>query len=117
MKADIDRETGELPPAGSPVQAPPAGLFNLIKNTIQTLEELPYGATYLQEKRVARVGFGLGLLLMAFGAAIFSVAWSRKWAYPLDIAFVVTLVGWMIIIISFAFWIVSSLAKRFPPKS
>lgn len=71
----------------------------------------------MQEKKVARVTMGTGLLVMAVGASIFAFGWGLKITWLVETAFFITLIGWMMVIIGFAFWAVSSFAKKFPPKS
>jgi hypothetical protein len=83
-------------------------------NFVSLVEHLPYGASMMQEKRVARVAMGTGLLIMAVGASLFAIGWGWKLTWLVEIAFVITLIGWMMVIIGFAFWVVSSVAKKFP---
>ncbi len=80
------------------------------------VEQLPYGASMMQEKKVSRVTLGTGLLVMAVGASIFAIGWGMKITWLVEAAFFITLIGWMMVIIGFAFWVVSSFAKRFPIK-
>jgi hypothetical protein len=87
-----------------------------IFNFVSLVEHLPYGASMMQEKRVARVAMGTGLLIMAVGASLFAIGWGWKLTWLVEIAFVITLIGWMMVIIGFAFWVVSSFAKKFPVK-
>jgi hypothetical protein len=87
-----------------------------IFNFVSLVEHLPYGASMMQEKRVARVAMGTGLLVMAVGSSIFAIGWGIKLTWLVESAFVITLIGWMMVIIGFAFWVVSSFAKRFPVK-
>ncbi len=98
-----------------PRQSQP-GVGKRIYNFISLVEQLPYGASLMQEKKVARVAMGSGLLTMAVGASIFAFGWGLKITWLVETAFFITLIGWMILIIGFAFWVVSSFAKRFPPK-
>lgn len=71
----------------------------------------------MQEKRVSRVTLGTGLLVMAVGAFIFAIGWGMKITWLVETAFFITLIGWMMVIIGFAFWVVSSFAKKFPIKN
>jgi len=79
---------------------------------IFTLEELPYGASLLIEKNIAKSIMGIGLKVMALGGMIFAGGWKIKVNWILETAFVITLVGWMMLIIGFAFWTVSGISKR-----
>ncbi len=81
---------------------------------ISTLEQLPYGASFLREKEIARALMSAGSKIMAVGAAIFAIGWWDKISWLVETAFVITLVGWMMLIIGFAFWIVARLAKYMP---
>jgi hypothetical protein len=90
------------------------GVGKRVYNFISLVEHLPYGASMMQEKRVSRVTLRTGLLVMAVGASIFAVGWSLKLTWLVETAFFITLIGWMMVIIGFAFWVVSSFAKRFP---
>jgi hypothetical protein len=92
------------------------GVGEKIFNFVSLVEHLPYGASMMQEKRVARVAMGTGLLIMAVGASLFAIGWGWKLTWLVEIAFVITLIGWMMVIIGFAFWVVSSFAKKFPVK-
>jgi hypothetical protein len=87
-----------------------------IYNFVSMVEQLPYGASLMQEKKVARVTMGTGLLVMAVGATLFAIGWGWKLTWLVETAFVITLIGWMMVIIGFAFWVVSSFAKKFPIK-
>jgi hypothetical protein len=87
-----------------------------LNKLISIIGRLPYGADSNEEKWVARVAMGGGALLMATGSAFFAVAWSFKFSRLLDTAFVLTLVGWMLLIVSFAFWFVASIAKKVANK-
>lgn len=83
---------------------------------ISILERLPYGASLMEEKWAAWTAVGGGALLMALGSALFSAGWWFKLNALMDAAFVVTLLGWMLLIISSAFLLVTSLARKFPGK-
>lgn len=83
---------------------------------ISFIEQLPYGATMLQEKKVARGAMGTGILVMAVGASIFSLGWWQKWTWLVETAFFITLVGWMMVILGFAFGVVGWAAHRFSRK-
>jgi hypothetical protein len=83
---------------------------------VSILERLPYGASRLEEGLVAWTAVGSGTLLMALGSALFAVGWWRKLNALMDVAFVVTLLGWMLLIISSAFLFVTTVAKKFPGK-
>jgi hypothetical protein len=93
-----------------------SALWNRAYNFFSLVEQLPYGASIMQEKKVSRGILGLGVLVMAVGAAIFATGWTLHWNWLVEIAFVITLVGWMMVILGFAFWVVSHLAQRFPIK-
>ena len=67
----------------------------------------------MREKRVALVAMGAGFLLMTVGATLFAVGWRTKLEWVVETAFGVTLIGWMLLIISFAFWVVSAFAARY----
>ena len=86
----------------------------ILFNFISMMENLPYGASLIQEKRVARAGMGTGVLVMAFGAAFFSVGWKFHITWLVETAFVITLVGWMMVILGFAFGVVGWAAKHIP---
>ncbi len=90
------------------------GVGKRIYNFISLVEHLPYGASMMQEKRVSRVTLGTGLLVMAVGATLFAIGWGMKITWLVETAFFITLIGWMMVIIGFAFWVVSSFAKKFP---
>jgi hypothetical protein len=81
------------------------------------LEHLPYGASMLQEKRASRGVLGSGIVIMAVGAAVFSIGWKLHLNPVAETAFVITLVGWIMVIVGFAFWVVSTLAAKFPRKT
>jgi len=70
----------------------------------------------MQERRVWRGALGTGILVMAIGAAIFAVGWRAQWTWLVETAFFVTLVGWMMVILGFAFGSVSWAARTFPLK-
>jgi hypothetical protein len=78
------------------------------------VENLPYGASLLHEKKVARVAMGVGVLVMAAGAAIFSIGWKFHVTWLVETAFVITLIGWMMVILGFAFGVVGWAAKYVP---
>ncbi len=80
------------------------------------MEQIPYGATMLQEKRAARGILGSGILIMAVGAAIFAVGWWGKWTWLVETAFFITLVGWIMVILGFAFGVVGWVARIFSLK-
>jgi len=67
----------------------------------------------MQEKRVSRGSMGAGILVMAVGASIFSLGWWQKWTGVVETAFFITLVGWMMVILGFAFGVVGWAAHRF----
>jgi len=73
---------------------------------------LPYGASKLHDRRMARRVMGGGVLLMAVGATVFAVGWRYKFNGLEQAAFVITLIGWMALIIGFAFWFVSTVAGK-----
>ena len=81
------------------------------------LEHLPYGASLMQEKKVSMGTMESGILIMAVGATLFAIGWASHWTWLVEIAFVLTLVGWMMVILGFAFWVVSHFAKIVPFKS
>ena len=87
-----------------------------VVNFIAMAENLPYGASLIQEKKVARVAMGLGIIVMAFGAAFFSVGWKLHITWLVETAFVITLIGWMMVILGFAFGVVGWVAKYIPFK-
>jgi hypothetical protein len=91
-------------------------LFNRAYRFLSLVEQLPYGASMMEEKKVSRGTLGLGVLVMAVGATIFAIGWTLHLNWLVEIAFVITLIGWMMVILGFAFWAVSTFAKRFPPK-
>lgn len=99
-----------------PSQLASPSVAKKIYNFIALIEQLPYGASLMQEKKVARVAMGTGLLIMATGSSLFSAGWWMKVNWLVETAFVITLIGWMMLIIGFAFWVVSSFAKNFPVK-
>ena len=68
---------------------------------------MPYAASRLKEKQTARALLQGGSGLMAFGGAVFAVGWWGHWNGMLEAAFIITLVGWMMVVIGFAFWVVS----------
>jgi len=80
------------------------------------VDRLPFGASMLKERKTALTGMGGGVLLMAVGASIFALGWWRKVIALVDVAFVVTLIGWMCFLVSFAFWFVTTLARKFPNR-
>jgi hypothetical protein len=80
------------------------------------VEGLPYGASRLKDRSVARGAVRVGVGLMAFGAALFAVGWRAKANRLLEIAFGVTVVGWMALVIGSAFWLVSMIAERVQKK-
>jgi hypothetical protein len=90
------------------------GVFKRLKNFVVLVEQLPYGASWLTEKRVARVVLAAGVIIMAFGAALFAVAWRARLSWLGEGAFVITLVGWMMVILAFAFGLVGWAARVFP---
>jgi hypothetical protein len=79
-------------------------------------EGLPYGASMLHEKKAALVAMGVGVLAMASGAGVFAVGWWFKLNRVVEAAFVITLVAWMLLVISSAFWIVSTAAGKMRKK-
>jgi hypothetical protein len=83
---------------------------------ISLVEHLPYVASLLREKKAARVIMGVGILVMAVGAAFFSVGWKWKIPWLVETAFVITLIGWMMVILGFAFGVVGLAAKYIPMK-
>ena len=91
-------------------------LWERATSLFSLIEHLPYGASLIQEKKAYRGLLGLGILTMAFGAALFATGWWAKWSWLVETAFVITLVGWMMVILGSAFWVVSTLAKKFPVK-
>ncbi len=70
----------------------------------------------MQEKRVSRGSLGTGILVMALGASIFALGWWQKWAWLVETAFFITLVGWMMVILGFAFAVVGWAAHHFSSK-
>jgi len=70
----------------------------------------------MQEKKIARFAIGSGVLLMAAGASIFAIGWSFKINWIVEVAFVITLIAWMELVVSTAFWFVSSVARKVPLK-
>jgi hypothetical protein len=80
------------------------------------LEQLPFGASWLSEKRAARGVMAAGLLVMAIGGSLFAVAWRAHLTALGETAFVITLVGWMMVILGFAFAMVGWAARTFPTK-
>jgi hypothetical protein len=98
-----------------PKRAPAhSGVFKRFKDFVVLVEQLPYGASRLTEKRVARVVLGTGIVIMAVGAALFSVAWRARLSWLGETAFVITLIGWMMVILAFAFGLVGWAARVFP---
>lgn len=81
------------------------------------MKGIPYAAEALKETRVARRAAGGGVLCMAFGATLFALGWACKLRRLVETAFVVTLLSWMALVISFAFWFVASVAGKIPGKS
>ena len=55
---------------------------------------------------------GGGVLLMALGATVFAVGWSHQFNGLEQAAFGMTLIGWMALIIGFAFWFVTTVAGK-----
>src|SRR5208282_4833837 len=98
---------------GFPRPAKP-GLGKRIYRFVSLVEHLPYGASLIQEKRVARGVMGVGVCVMAFGAAIFSIGWKLRVTWLVETAFFITLVGWMMVILSLAFGVVGWAAKYIP---
>jgi hypothetical protein len=82
------------------------------KGLARLFEGLPYGATMLHEKRAALAAIGIGVLAMALGASVFAVGWWFKVAWLVETAFVITLLAWMLLVVSSAFWVVSTLAAK-----
>ena len=83
---------------------------------ITILEQIPYGASMLQERRVARGVMGFGVLVMAVGSAFFALGWWQKWTVWVETAFFFTLAGWMMVILGFAFAAVGWAARIFHPR-
>ncbi len=86
-------------------------------NFLSLVEQIPYGASLMREKRVSRGSMGAGILVMAGGAAIFVLGWWQKWTWLVETAFFITLVGWMMVILGFAFGVVGWAAHRFSRKA
>jgi hypothetical protein len=74
---------------------------------------LPYGASKLHDTQASTRVLGGGVLLMAVGATVFAVGWRFKINSLEAFAFVLTLIGWMALVIGFAFWFVTTVAKKF----
>jgi hypothetical protein len=81
------------------------------------IEHLPYGASRMTEKKAARGAMGLGVFVMAVGAAFFAVAWRAKLTWLGETAFTVTLIGWMMVILGFAFNVIGWAAQVFPSRA
>jgi hypothetical protein len=60
---------------------------------------------------------GVGILLMAVGASVFAVGWWSKVNWLVEAAFVMTLMAWMLLVISSAFWFVSTFAGKIRKKN
>jgi hypothetical protein len=111
---DQRNRNGKRKKAGSQLSRP--GLGKRIYNFITLVENLPYGASLMQEKKVSRVAMGVGILIMAFGGVIFSVGWKWKITWVVETAFIISLIGWMMVILGFAFGVIGVAAKYVPVK-
>ncbi len=78
------------------------------------VEHLPYGASHMTEKKAARGVMGAGIFVMVVGAAFFTVAWRARITWLGETAFAVTLIGWMMVILGFAFGVIGWAAGVFP---
>jgi hypothetical protein len=83
-----------------------SGAFQKLVDFVALIEHLPYGASWMTEKKVARAALGAGIFIMALGAALFAVAWRAKITWLGETAFAITLVGWMMVILGFAFGVI-----------
>ncbi len=107
------RSKKKIPPAS---RRSKPGIGKRVADIISLVEHLPYVASLLREKKAARVIMGTGILVMAIGAAIFSIGWKWHITWLVETAFVITLIGWMMVILGFAFGVVGLLAKFIPMK-
>jgi len=89
----------------------PGVLRKKIANYFSTIENLPYGASLLTEKKAAKTVVGAGILIMAFGAVLFSIGWKGHVPWVAETAFVITLIGWMMVVLGFAFGFVGWASK------
>jgi hypothetical protein len=95
---------------------PRSRFFKKLAGFVALIEHLPYGASHMTEEKAARGAMGAGIFVMAVGAAFFAVAWRAKITWLGETAFTVTLIGWMMVILGFAFNVIGWAARVFPPK-
>jgi len=93
---------------------PVPGVWGRLVGFMVFLEQIPYGASRLSEKRAARGVLVAGTLVMALGAALFTVGWWARLTPLVETAFIIALVGWMMVILGFAFGFVGWAAHKVP---
>jgi vacuolar-type H+-ATPase subunit I/STV1 len=92
------------------------GLGRKVVDLFSAVEHLPYGASLMTEIKAAKMTVGMGVLNMAFGAVLFSIGWKGHIPWVAETAFVITLIGWMMVVLGFAFGVIGWTSKYLPFK-